>query len=102
MQQYDWPGNVRELENIVQRMIVLASSSELGFSDIPESILHRNKNEISKQFFIPDEGIALSEMERQVIEQTLQRTKGNQSEAARILKIPRHVLLYRLKKFGLK
>jgi two-component system NtrC family response regulator len=55
----------------------------------------------ARVFQIPDEGVALKDIERSVIRATLKRTRGNQSQAARLLKIPRHVLLYRIKKLGL-
>jgi two-component system NtrC family response regulator len=97
LQAYGWPGNVRELENIVERMLTLADRPELTFEDLPAHIRHPQTHPLSANAF---EG-SLQEIEKQAISQTLQKTNGNQSAAARILKIPRHVLLYRLKKYNI-
>jgi two-component system NtrC family response regulator len=50
---------------------------------------------------IPEQGISLEEVEKCLIQKALAMSKGNRSEAARLLKIPRHVLIYRLEKFKL-
>ncbi len=50
---------------------------------------------------IPEEGISLEEVEKELIKKALEKSGNNRSEAARLLKIPRHVLIYRLEKFGL-
>ncbi|MBU4033456.1 MAG: sigma-54-dependent Fis family transcriptional regulator, partial [Proteobacteria bacterium] len=48
---------------------------------------------------IPDEGLSLEAVEQGLIKKALAKAKGNRSEAARLLNIPRHVLIYRLEKF---
>jgi len=50
---------------------------------------------------LPPEGIALTEVERELVVQALERSGGNKAQAARLLKIPRHVLLYRLEQYGI-
>ncbi|MCP3875405.1 MAG: sigma-54-dependent Fis family transcriptional regulator, partial [Desulfobacteraceae bacterium] len=50
---------------------------------------------------IPDQGIALEEITKSYILKALEKANQNKSEAARLLKIPRHVLLYRIEKYGL-
>jgi len=102
LQNYEWPGNVRELENIIERILALATDSEITIANIPEYISGRFYEPSGTTFNIPEEGIALEELERMVIKEILQRTGGNRSKTARMLQIPRHVLLYRLKKFGLE
>ena len=101
LKNYYWPGNARELENIIERITTLASSSEIRLKDIPQYLLE--KDTLSPEFSIniPEEGIGLEEIERKVIQQLLIRTKGNRSKTAKLLKVPRHILLYRMKKFGL-
>ena len=101
MQKYDWPGNVRELENVIERALVLTTDNQINVSNLPSNIAQKagSKSKPSDSFIRDD--VSLEEAERQIISQTLQRTGGNRSKAARILKIPRHVLLYRMKKFGL-
>jgi len=101
LQEYDWPGNVRELENIIERMITLAADQHLSLRDVPDFILAKKSD--PQKFFvkIPEQGLSLEAIEKQVISEVMQRSGGNQSQAARLLQIPRHVLLYRLKKHGL-
>jgi len=102
LRNYSWPGNVRELENIIERILTLATGSEITRADIPGYILNTFPERPAAIIDIPEEGIALETVERMVIKEILRRTGGNRSLTARLLKIPRHVLLYRLKKFGME
>lgn len=102
LQNYEWPGNVRELENIIERILALATDSKITIVNIPEYISGSFYEPSGTTINIPEEGIALDTVERMVIKEILQRTGGNRSKTARMLQIPRHVLLYRLKKFGLE
>jgi DNA-binding NtrC family response regulator len=101
LQNYHWPGNVRELENIIERILALATDNILTIADIPEHIRGKHDNTGSMTINIPDEGVSLDAVEKSVIKKILEKTGGNRSKTARMLEIPRHVLLYRLKKFGL-
>ena len=99
LQKYDWPGNIRELQNVVERSIILRSGDEISAHDI---LLHDNRKEAANgNFQLPTEGISLEEVEKSLIEQALSLAKGNRSQAARLLQIPRHVLIYRLEKFNI-
>lgn len=102
LEAYPWPGNVRELENVVERMVTLSEDPLLTKKDLPDYILTEQPDLSAFGIQIPEEGVALEEVERMVIREVLNRTGGNQSHAARMLKIPRHVLLYRIKKLGLE
>jgi two-component system NtrC family response regulator len=51
---------------------------------------------------MPEEGVALEEIERQAIVEALHRHGGNQTRAAAFLRIPRHTLIYRMEKYGIK
>lgn len=98
MQSYDWPGNIRELENLVERIAVIKYEGEVTPKDI--SFLNiKQWKEFSLE--IPDEGISLEEVEKNILKLALEKNKGNQTQAAKFLKIPRHILIYRMKKFGL-
>lgn len=99
LQQYDWPGNIRELQNVVERSVIIRSGPEIGAKDI---LLSSNgKQQTKGSFQLPVEGISLESVEKSLIEQALTLTSGNRSQAARLLQIPRHVLIYRLEKFGI-
>jgi two-component system NtrC family response regulator len=102
LQKYDWPGNVRELENSVERILTMATGSDLTIADIPDHLLVGDSESGIANIQIPENGISLDSLERMVISGMLKKTGGNRSKTARLLQIPRHVLLYRMKKFGLE
>jgi len=103
---YAWPGNVRELENIAKRMVLLADSDELTVKDIPRELLTgaaRSGDSVGRlPFELPEEGLDLRTLERDIIRAALAKHGGNQSAAARYLGLARHKLLYRMEKYGLK
>ncbi len=100
---YPWPGNVRELENTVQRMIVLRRGDTLDSADLPDKLRQRQveADGAGKVLKLPEEGYSLEQLEREAVLQALQRCRWNQSRAAAFLRIPRHVLLYRMEKYGI-
>ena len=103
---YDWPGNVRELENAVQRMIVLRRGSILEVEDLPVKVREGAGKELTatpgRIVHLPAEGYSLEALEREVVLQALEQNRWNQSRAAAFLRIPRHVLLYRMEKYGIQ
>lgn len=105
LMDYSWPGNIRELENVMERMIIICREDVITPQYLPENIKHQEQHKPeTKQGFrviLPDEGISLEEVEKSLIEQALEKAKGNQSRAAKHLGISRHTLIYRMKKFGL-
>ncbi|HMB15538.1 MAG TPA: sigma-54 dependent transcriptional regulator [Pelovirga sp.] len=105
LQQYSWPGNVRELQNLIQRLAILCVNEVVEQTDLPANIRHHNAEPHpaeSVPFVLPVAGFSLEELEKSAIMQALERTGGNQTKAAELLHIPRHVLLYRLEKYHLK
>jgi two-component system NtrC family response regulator len=98
---YRWPGNVRELENVLERMLVLSSSNLISEADLPEEI--RRLPPDSSLFWIelPEEGVSLEAVERELILRALEQAKGNQTKAAKYLDISRRTLIYRMEKHGL-
>lgn len=99
LREYDWPGNIRELQNVVERSIILRSGQEISAKDILLS--DSSKQSSTERFQLPEEGVSLEDVEKSLIKQALTLAKGNRSQAARLLQIPRHVLIYRLEKFNI-
>ena len=98
LMSYDWPGNVREVRNVIERAVILeqgelisAQTLSLGGGGWPEV----------EEIRLPPGGIALEEVEKRLVQEALERAAGNQSEAAKFLKISRFALRTRMKKFGL-
>ncbi|MCD4654857.1 sigma-54 dependent transcriptional regulator [bacterium] len=107
LQNYKWPGNVRELKHIVERACVLAARGRILPSHIPEEIQSMDESTLSTLtqdlpeenklcIPLPEEGIALDDIERLVVQETLKRCDGNQSKAARYLRISRTRLIRKL------
>lgn len=93
---YHWPGNIREMQNIIERCIILRKKKVIEPEDL-NLLVHESSASFTP--VIPDEGIALEDIEKSYIIKALEKAGQNRSEAARLLKIPRHVLLYRLEKY---
>jgi DNA-binding NtrC family response regulator len=97
LSSYVWPGNVRELENFCERVVLMRSRNQIDEQTV-RSHLETLKSTV-EQRAAPH--TTLPEMERQAVSQALEATGWNKSRAARRLGVPRHVLLYRMKKFGI-
>ena len=99
LQEINWTGNIRELQNVVERSVILRKTNLIDAGDIQ---LPDSRPTVSNDItHIPPDGISLEEVEKGLIVKALQMSKGNRSQAARLLNIPRHVLIYRIEKFDL-
>ena len=98
LKAHPWPGNIRELQNIVERAVILRKGLLIEADELQLAAPSQPKTENGLPD-IPDEGMSLEEVEQGLIKKALLKANGNRSEAARLLKIPRHVLIYRLEKF---
>jgi len=99
---YNWPGNIRELENLVERMVILRKSNLLTLADLPPDfsrVISPGSDE-NKQY--KDSGLTFHESQEKLIRDALEKNAWNKTKAANDLEIPRHVLLYRLKKYDIK
>jgi len=100
LRRYPWPGNVRELRNVMERAVLLAPGDELG-AELFAALLRPARAGASDPFRLPDGGLSLEELERDLIRQALERAGGNRTRAAALLGLSRDTLRYRLEKFGL-
>jgi two-component system NtrC family response regulator len=98
---YRWPGNVRELENMVERIVVLARGNEITLEDLPPNLRQEPAASNALQLELPETGISLEGVEKELIVRALKKFDWNQSQAARYLDISRRTLIYRMEKFGL-
>jgi DNA-binding NtrC family response regulator len=97
---YPWPGNVRELENTVERILLLREGDVVAVEDLPEKVRGvRRSGATGSIVNLPPEGYSLEQLEREIVLEALERNDWNQTAAARFLKIPRHVLIYRMEKY---
>ena len=98
---YGWPGNVRELENVVERMVIISQGVEIGLDALPSFNLPIKEESNLGHFVLPQEGISLEDLEKSFLEQAMEQTGGNQSQAAKRLGLSRHAFIYRLDKYGI-
>jgi two-component system response regulator PilR (NtrC family) len=102
MMDYDWPGNVRELENVIERAVVLGSGARLGPDLIPDHVRSAPTFHIPK-FSVPPEGISfkdvITNVEKRLIESTLEAAGGVQKRAAELLKIKPTTLNEMIKRY---
>jgi two-component system NtrC family response regulator len=98
LRAWSWPGNIRELQNLMERLYATTSKPRIDLRDLP---LPRELD------VTPTPASAaglptLEEVESNLIRQVLEAVKGNRSEASRILRIERHRLMRKIRKYGLE
>jgi two-component system response regulator AtoC len=105
MLSHDWPGNVRELRNAIERAMILEESAFITPASLPIAITRRDGQPgavAAPRAEIPAEGLSLEDNERLLLSRALEKTGGNQTQAARLLRITRDTLRYKMKKFNLR
>ena len=101
--KHQWPGNVRELENAIERAIILSMGQYISEKDLPATVMKEYKPEAPFQNQISGlGGKSLGAIESIALVETLKQTKGNKTEAAKILNITRTTLNNKIKKYELK
>ncbi|MCA9416793.1 MAG: sigma-54-dependent Fis family transcriptional regulator [Candidatus Omnitrophica bacterium] len=110
LESWDWPGNTRELENVIESSLIMGEGDELEEGDLPSHIRRSASKGVKTNspsgIGAVEEGIdletaTLDQVERHLILKALERSNGNQSEAARSLGMTRRALGYRREKHGI-
>lgn len=100
---HTWPGNVRELENVIGHAAMMTLSDMIDTPDLPPYLTEKKEQFIATT--VSGESVefgAIEENERMLVIRALEEARGNQSKAARQLRIGRDALRYKMKKYGLE
>jgi transcriptional regulator with GAF, ATPase, and Fis domain len=105
LMDYAWPGNIRELENAIEHAVALSGAEQaLSTAMLPQDITNPEFASTMPSVTIPDEGInftsVVSQLERELILRSLEKTGGNKRRAARLLNLSRTTLIDKLQRLG--
>jgi DNA-binding NtrC family response regulator len=100
---YPWPGNVRQLENAIERAVAFSQGrSQIDLGDLPVEVQQAEESALSAAIALPEDGVDLdafiANIERELIQRSLERTGGNKGQAARLLNLKRTTLVEKLKR----
>jgi len=110
LQNYFYPGNVRELENILERAVALAATPVILSENLPADLMYRRRKDAGRErggvpARFPEEGLYLEtiveDLEKQLIQQALDRTHGVKKRAAELLHVSFRSFRYRLEKYAM-
>ncbi len=106
LEKYSWPGNVRELEHAIERAVALETTGTIEPERLPEKITNYNPHRVAEAMEFPDQGINLTahldQLEKTYLVEALQRTAGNQTTAADLLRLSVRSLRHLLDKHGIR
>lgn len=101
LKNYHWPGNIRELENLIERMVILRKSDLLTPDDLPDDFENPEQPSGDEVEGDEPERLTFHQAEKKLIVDALDKFAWNKSRAAKYLSVPRHVLIYRMKKYDI-
>ena len=101
LMDYPWPGNVRELENVIERAMVLADGAQLGVDQLPRLVVAPATAGAAGSPLDLSVKRRTEELERTLITEALERTRGNRTRAAKLLDLSHRALLYKIREYGL-
>ncbi len=104
---YQWPGNVRQLENAIERAVAIsAGRGQIDVPDLPTEVQRAQETVLTSQVTLPEDGIDLdafvANVERELIQRSLERTGGNKGAAAKLLNLKRTTFVEKLKRLESK
>jgi DNA-binding NtrC family response regulator len=95
---YRWPGNIRQLENLLERVILLSDGIEIRMNDLPEHMRTCATDDELLRIELPERGLDLEAVEKELLLKALDKFGGNQTRAAAYLNISRKTFIHRLDK----
>jgi len=106
LMNYHWPGNVREVENLMERLVILKGKGTIVPEDLPEKLLAARQGSLVPKIEIPEAGICfkslVSEFEKKLIIQALDKSNWIKNKAAKLLNLNRTTLVEKIKKIDIQ
>ncbi len=96
--QYHWPGNVRELENVIERAVIVCDEEVIRSYHLPQSLQTAESSQTKTRRTLAQ---AVRNLEIELIVEALKETRGNQSQAAKLLDTSLRILNYKIRKYGI-
>jgi DNA-binding NtrC family response regulator len=104
LEEYRWPGNVRELENLIQRLVLMVTSTIIQPRHLPKNVLYATTTQ-HESLLIPEQGIdfekELQRIEEAYLRAALRRSDGRKADAGKLLKLTPRQMKYLCQKHGL-
>lgn len=105
LENYSWPGNVRELRNVIERCVVMENVDSLTAECLPMDLGGKNNGFREKrktfQILLPENGVALVDVEKELMRLALERTNNNMTQSAKLLRVSYDTFRYQAKKYDL-
>jgi DNA-binding NtrC family response regulator len=101
LMEYHWPGNIRQLESVIERAVLMCGTPQIGLKDI-KSELRFFQGKGILDFDLPDEGISVEELEKDLLKKAMQKANGVAAKAAKLLGMSYKTFWYRWEKLNLQ
>ena len=104
LMSHHWPGNVRELRNVIERALILESTSEIQSGSLPDFSIEtglRKESPVARAVAGQSLDETMSNFERELVSNTLESNHFNLTRTAEQLKISRHALRYRMQRLNI-
>ncbi len=97
---YGWPGNVRELRNTIERAVLFCKNGTIEATDLTIGPSVSSRPTLVPTD-IPSDGISIQDIEERLVRKALEQTDNNQTRAAKLLRLSRDQLRYRMERYGM-
>jgi DNA-binding NtrC family response regulator len=101
LREYHWPGNIRQLESVIERAVLMCGTPQIGVKDIKSELRYFQEKGIP-DFDLPDEGINVEELEKDLLRKAMQKANGVAAKAAKLLGMSYKTFWYRWEKLNLQ
>jgi DNA-binding NtrC family response regulator len=102
LMEYSWPGNVRELENCIERAAIMSAGAVIETLHLPDYMQRGVFLGKPGVIMLPQTGISLDEVEKNLVLQALERAGNNKSAAAKLIGISRRAMYSKMKTHKIK